>query len=108
MTIGISKRNLMPLVASSKKNVHLPHFHQMAPPPEPKSKEKKCPVAQATSKKISGIEGLSPAKGFIDGIPHNHPCGPCGHTLDGSEIRSSPADVVNIPSFTGFDTSQNG
>ena len=38
-------------------------------------KEKKtrhAQVAQATSKKISGIEGLSPAKDFIDGIPQNH------------------------------------
>ena len=39
-------------------------------------------MAQATSKKISGIEGLSPAKGFIDGIPHN---------------RRSPAECGKYP-----------
>jgi len=96
----------MPLVASSKKKTFIfltfTRWHHL---PSQNQKEKKCPVAQATSKKISGIEGLSPAKGFIDGIPHNHPC---GHTLNGSEIWRSPADVVNIPSFTGFDTFQNG
>ena len=29
-----------------------------------------------------------------------------GTTVDGSEIREKPVDMVNIPLFTGFHTSQ--
>ena len=33
-------------------------------------------------------------------------CTWCNHTVDGSEIRRSPVDMVNIPLVPGFHTSQ--